>query len=219
MAPGNAGTATEPKVRNVKVAATDIAGLVRAGAAPRTSALTIIGPETPLVMGVVDAFQAAGLACFGPSRAAAQLEGSKAYCKEFLRPPRDSDRGLSHLHARRFRRRLAARATDADRHQGERARGRQGRGDRHQHRGSARARSMTCSADASAMRARRWSSRNSSRARKRASSCIADGTHALPCASSQDHKRLSDGDSGPQHRRHGRLLAGAGGDRWRCTSA
>ncbi|MBS0388067.1 MAG: phosphoribosylamine--glycine ligase, partial [Proteobacteria bacterium] len=84
VAPGNAGTATEPKVRNAAVAATDIAGLVALARAEGV-ALTIIGPETPLVMGVVDAFQAAGLACFGPSRACAQLEGSKSFTKEFLR--------------------------------------------------------------------------------------------------------------------------------------
>ncbi len=84
VAPGNAGTATEPRMRNVPVAATDIEGLV-ALAQREAVALTIIGPETPLVMGIVDAFRAAGLRCFGPSKAAAQLEGSKAYSKEFLR--------------------------------------------------------------------------------------------------------------------------------------
>ena len=84
VAPGNAGTATEARVRNVDVAATDIPGLIALARAEGV-VLTIIGPETPLVMGVVDAFQAAGLRCFGPSRAAAQLEGSKAFCKEFLR--------------------------------------------------------------------------------------------------------------------------------------
>jgi phosphoribosylamine--glycine ligase len=84
VAPGNAGTATEPHMRNVPVAATDIAGLV-ALAQREAVALTIIGPETPLVMGIVDAFRSAGLRCFGPSKAAAQLEGSKAYTKEFLR--------------------------------------------------------------------------------------------------------------------------------------
>ncbi|GAC1451220.1 MAG: phosphoribosylamine--glycine ligase [Steroidobacteraceae bacterium] len=84
VAPGNAGTAREPKVRNVAVAAQDIAGLARLASAERVD-LTIIGPEAPLVAGVVDAFAAQGLQCFGPRRAAAQLEGSKAYAKEFLR--------------------------------------------------------------------------------------------------------------------------------------
>ncbi|MFZ9709594.1 MAG: phosphoribosylamine--glycine ligase [Steroidobacteraceae bacterium] len=83
VAPGNAGTATEPKLRNVAVAADDITGLV-ALARREAVGLTIIGPEAPLVLGVVDAFEAAGLRCFGPRRAPAQLEGSKAFTKDFL---------------------------------------------------------------------------------------------------------------------------------------
>ncbi|MEJ0086665.1 MAG: phosphoribosylamine--glycine ligase [Pseudomonadota bacterium] len=84
VAPGNGGTATEPRVRNVNVAAEDIPGLVALAKSEQVG-LTIIGPEGPLVAGVVDAFQAAGLRCFGPTQAAAQLEGSKAYTKEFLK--------------------------------------------------------------------------------------------------------------------------------------
>ena len=84
VAPGNGGTATEPRVRNVDVSAEDVAGLV-ALAKREQVGLTIIGPEAPLVIGVVDAFQAAGLRCFGPRQAAAQLEGSKAFTKEFLK--------------------------------------------------------------------------------------------------------------------------------------
>jgi phosphoribosylamine--glycine ligase len=84
VAPGNAGTALEPKVRNVNVAAHDSAALVELATAERV-ALTILGPEGPLVAGIVDAFAARGLACFGPRRAPAQLEGSKAFAKEFLR--------------------------------------------------------------------------------------------------------------------------------------
>jgi phosphoribosylamine--glycine ligase len=84
VAPGNGGTATEKRVRNVNVAAEDIAGLVSLAKTEKVG-LTIIGPEGPLVAGVVDAFAAAGLRCFGPRQAAAQLEGSKAYTKEFLK--------------------------------------------------------------------------------------------------------------------------------------
>jgi phosphoribosylamine--glycine ligase len=83
VAPGNAGTALEPRVRNVEIAAEDVPGLVRHALAEKID-LTIVGPEGPLVLGVVDAFKSAGLRCFGPSRDAAQLEGSKAFTKDFL---------------------------------------------------------------------------------------------------------------------------------------
>jgi phosphoribosylamine---glycine ligase len=84
VAPGNAGTALEPKVCNAEVAADDMEGLL-ALAARANIDLTIIGPEGPLVAGIVDRFKAAGRACFGPSRAAARLEGSKAFTKDFLK--------------------------------------------------------------------------------------------------------------------------------------
>jgi phosphoribosylamine---glycine ligase len=84
VAPGNGGTATEPRVRNVNVSSEDVAGLVALAKAEQVG-LTLIGPEGPLVIGVVDAFAAAGLRCFGPRQAAARLEGSKAFTKEFLK--------------------------------------------------------------------------------------------------------------------------------------
>jgi phosphoribosylamine--glycine ligase len=83
VAPGNAGTAGEPKCRNVAVAATDIDGLL-ALADRQGVTLTVVGPEGPLVAGVVDRFRAAGHRIFGPTAAAAQLEGSKAFAKDFL---------------------------------------------------------------------------------------------------------------------------------------
>ena len=83
VAPGNAGTATEPKVRNVEVSADDIPGLVRLAQDEEVD-LTIIGPEGPLVAGIVDSFKQRGLKCFGPGRKPAQLEGSKAFAKQFL---------------------------------------------------------------------------------------------------------------------------------------
>lgn len=83
VAPGNAGTAREAKVRNVSVAAEDVDGLLALARAEHID-LTIVGPEAPLVLGIVDTFQAAGLRCFGPRQAAAQLEGSKAFAKDFL---------------------------------------------------------------------------------------------------------------------------------------
>ena len=83
VAPGNAGTALEDKLTNIDFAVEDIAGLL-AFAQKEAIDLTIIGPEVPLVLGIVDAFQAAGLKCFGPSAKAAQLEGSKKFCKDFM---------------------------------------------------------------------------------------------------------------------------------------
>ena len=83
VAPGNAGTAAEPKVGNVGIAADDIDGLL-AFAAREDIDLTIVGPEGPLVAGIVDRFAAASRSCFGPTRAAARLEGSKAFTKDFL---------------------------------------------------------------------------------------------------------------------------------------
>jgi phosphoribosylamine--glycine ligase len=84
VAPGNAGTALEPRVQNVAIASDDIPALVEFARRERID-LTLVGPEAPLVVGVVDAFEAAGLRCFGPRKLAARLEGSKAFTKEFLR--------------------------------------------------------------------------------------------------------------------------------------
>ena len=84
VAPGNAGTALEPRCQNVDIDATDLVAL-RDFALREAIDLTIIGPEPPLVLGIVDEFKAAGLRCFGPSMACARLEGSKAFAKDFLR--------------------------------------------------------------------------------------------------------------------------------------
>jgi phosphoribosylamine--glycine ligase len=84
VAPGNAGTAQEPHVRNVAIAADDVNGLVEFAHREKID-LTIVGPEAPLVLGVTDAFQAAGLRCFGPRKLASRLEGSKAFTKDFLK--------------------------------------------------------------------------------------------------------------------------------------
>ena len=83
VAPGNAGTALEDKLSNIPIDAQAVPELVRF-ARDRRVDLTIVGPEAPLVAGIVDAFTAAGLRCFGPSQAAAQLEGSKTFTKDFL---------------------------------------------------------------------------------------------------------------------------------------
>lgn len=107
VAPGNAGTALEPALENVALAVEDISGLVTF-AKENEIGLTIVGPEVPLVMGVVDAFKEVGLKCFGPTQGAAQLEGSKAFTKDFLARHNiptaaygnftDTDKALDYLH-------------------------------------------------------------------------------------------------------------------------
>jgi phosphoribosylamine--glycine ligase len=195
VAPGNAGTATEPKVRNVPVASTDMAGLV-ALARAEDVALTIIGPEAPLVMGVVDAFQAAGLACFGPSRACAQLEGSKAFSKEFLRR-----HGIPTAQYRSFTRAdfdaawlRAQRTPIVIKASGLAA----GKGVVIAHD------TVEALAAVEDMFAGRFGDAGDTvvieeflEGEEASFIVMADGTHALPFASSQDHKRVGDGDSGP----------------------
>jgi len=83
VAPGNPGTALEENITNIAIAVDNISGLLAFAIAEKIE-LTIIGPEVPLVLGVVDQFTAAGLKCFGPSAQAAQLEGSKSFCKDFM---------------------------------------------------------------------------------------------------------------------------------------
>ncbi|MCG9698253.1 phosphoribosylamine--glycine ligase [Shewanella sp. Isolate11] len=83
VAPGNAGTTLEPKLENVAINVEEITALVEF-AQQNAIAITIVGPEVPLSLGVVDAFNAAGLPIFGPTQGAAQLESSKAFTKDFL---------------------------------------------------------------------------------------------------------------------------------------
>ncbi len=107
IAPGNAGTALEENMKNVAIGVEDIDALV-AFAQEKQIGLTIVGPEAPLVMGVVDAFNQAGLKCFGPTQGASQLEGSKAFTKDFLAHHNiptgaygnftDLDQALAYLH-------------------------------------------------------------------------------------------------------------------------
>ena len=83
VAPGNGGTADLPKTENIELADSDVVAL-RDFALENKIDLTVVGPESPLVLGVVDLFQAAGLRIFGPTQLAAQLEGSKAFSKAFM---------------------------------------------------------------------------------------------------------------------------------------
>jgi phosphoribosylamine---glycine ligase len=195
VAPGNAGTEAEPRVRNVDIAATDIAQLV-GFAREQAVALTIIGPEAPLVAGIVDAFQGAGLRCFGPSRLAAQLEGSKAFSKDFLQRHR-----IPTAAYRVFRRGnydagwlRAQRAPIVVKASGL-ASGK----------GVIIAQTLQeAEAAVADMFAGRFGEAGAEivveqflPGEEASFIVMADGEHVLPLASSQDHKRLRDGDAGP----------------------
>jgi phosphoribosylamine--glycine ligase len=101
VAPGNAGTALEPNVSNAGIAADDLDALLEFACAMDID-LTIIGPEVPLVAGIADRFAAAKRRCFGPSRNAARLEGSKAFTKDFLRRHRIPTAGFAAFTAANF---------------------------------------------------------------------------------------------------------------------
>src|ERR1700756_5168940 len=195
VAPGNAGTAGEPKVRNVSVPPEDIAGLLELARSERID-LTLIGPEAPLVAGAVDAFAAAGLRCFGPPQAAARLEGSKAFAKEFMRRHR-----IPTAASRTFTRE----SFDAAWVRGQRtplvvkasglAAGK----------GVVIADSVEAAlAAAGTMFAGQFGEAGHEvvieeflEGEEESFIVMADGAHVLPLASSQDHKRLNDGDRGP----------------------
>jgi phosphoribosylamine--glycine ligase len=195
VAPGNAGTALEPRVRNARVSASDTDGLIelvrREGVA-----LTIIGPEAPLVAGVVDAFQAQGLRCFGPSRLAARLEGSKAFTKDFLQR-----HGIPTAAYRSFTREnydprwlQAQRAPIVIKASGLAA-----------GKGVIIAHSLTqAESTVQEMFSGRFGEAGEQivieefmQGEEASFIVMADGEHVLPLATSQDHKRLNDNDLGP----------------------
>ncbi|MBS0579982.1 MAG: phosphoribosylamine--glycine ligase [Proteobacteria bacterium] len=195
VAPGNAGTATEPKVRNVAIAAEDTAALVQLARTERVD-LTIVGPEGPLVAGIVDAFTAAGLACFGPNRAAARLEGSKAHMKDFLRR-----HGIPTARSATF-----TQATfDPDWVRAQRAPLVVKASGLAAGKGVIIAESTDeALASARAMFAGQFGQAGEEvvveeflPGEEASFIVIADGRHVLPLASSQDHKRRDDGDRGP----------------------
>jgi phosphoribosylamine--glycine ligase len=196
VAPGNAGTAREPRMRNVAADVGDVPGLLAIARAEAVD-LTVVGPEVPLVAGVVDAFRAAGRRIFGPTAAAARLEGSKAFAKDFLRRHRiptaayavftDLTLALAYV-----RERGAPIVVKAD--------------------GLAAGKGVVVAmtlAEAEAALADMLGSagRGAAGARvvveefmagEEASYIVmSDGSHYLPMATSQDHKRRDDGDRGP----------------------
>ena len=195
VAPGNAGTATEPKCRNAAVATMDIRGLVALARAERVR-LTVVGPEGPLVFGVVDAFEAAGLPCFGPKRLAARLEGSKQFTKEFLTRHRIPTARYAAFTRETFdpaaiRAQRAPIVVKAD--------------------GLAAGKGVVIaeSADEAICAAQQMFAGAFGEAgrtvvveeflqgEETSFIVMADGKHVLPLATSQDHKRLRDGDLGP----------------------
>jgi phosphoribosylamine---glycine ligase len=196
VAPGNAGTAGEPGLVNVDVAMDDFAGLA-ALAQREAVALTIVGPEGPLVAGIRDYFDAAGLPCFGPSQRAAQLEGSKAFSKEFL-----ARHGIPTAAYETFVDAAAAEAYI-------RARGAPivvkadglaaGKGvvvARSEAEAIGAVRSML-SGNAFGAAGSRVVVEEFLDGEEASFICVCDGTRAVPFASSQDHKARDDGDVGP----------------------
>jgi phosphoribosylamine--glycine ligase len=195
VAPGNAGTALESKVRNVDIAADDIGKLI-AFALQEQIDLTIVGPEGPLVMGVVDAFQDAGLRCFGPRKSAARVEGSKAFTKDFLQRHHIPTAAYANFTKETFdaawvRKQIAPLVVKAD--------------------GLAAGKGVIiCESTEDAVRTAEGMFTGSFGAagntivieeflqgEEASFIAIVDGTHILPMASSQDHKRIFDHDQGP----------------------
>jgi len=196
VAPGNAGTARETKCENVAIAAEDVDGLLKFAQANKID-LTIVGPETPLVLGVVDRFRAAGLRCFGPDKAAAQLEGSKAFAKDFLArhkiPTASYGNFTGVAAAEAFIRKMGAPiVVKAD--------------------GLAAGKGVIIAAgiDAAVAAVRDMLAGNAFgeaghrvvveeflEGEEASFIVMADGAHVLALATSQDHKRIGDGDTGP----------------------
>jgi phosphoribosylamine--glycine ligase len=196
VAPGNAGTAREPKVENVAIDADAIDRLV-AFACEHTVGLTIVGPEAPLVLGVVDDFRAAGLRCFGPTRGAAQLEGSKAFTKDFLARHGIPTAGYATFTAvdpalAYLRERGAPIVVKAD---GLAA----GKGvivAQTLPEAEAAVRDMLAG-NAFGTAGHRVVIEEFLDGEEASFIVMADGAHVLPMATSQDHKRVGDGDTGP----------------------
>ena len=196
VAPGNAGTAHESGVRNVPIEAGDIEALVDF-AGENAIGLTIVGPEVPLVAGVVDRFTAAGLRCFGPTRAAAQLEGSKTFSKDFL-----ARHGIPTARYAAFTR--VSEAVDYIRTQGApivvKADGlAAGKGvilARTEAQAIAAVEDML-SGNAFGTAGHRVVIEELLEGEEASFIAMVDGTHILPLATSQDHKARDDGDTGP----------------------
>ena len=198
VAPGNGGTATEPGVRNVPL--TDLDALADFAQAEEVG-LTVVGPEAPLAAGIVDRFRARGLRIFGPTRAAAQLESSKAFAKEFMqrhgiptaRHASFTDAAAAHAHVREHGAPIVVKADGLA----------AGKGvvvamtadEAHaaiDDMLGANTPGVQCDALGARVVIEEFM------AGEEASFIVAsDGTHVVALATSQDHKRIFDGDRGP----------------------
>ena len=197
VAPGNGGTARDARLHNV--ALTDLQALAGFAQAEKI-ALTVVGPEAPLAAGIVDEFRARGLRIFGPTRAAAQLESSKAFAKDFMqrhaiptaRYATFTDAAQAHAHIEQHGAPIVVKADGLAAGKGVVVA--QTADEAHA------AIDSMLAADADGPKA-------GDRARVVIEECLigeeasfivlCDGQHVLPLASSQDHKRLQDGDAGP----------------------
>ncbi|MFW2372830.1 MAG: phosphoribosylamine--glycine ligase [Gammaproteobacteria bacterium] len=196
VAPGNAGTAREAKMENIAIAADDIAAL-KTFALDQQVDLTIVGPEAPLVLGIVDEFLAADLKIFGPSKGAAQLEGSKAFTKDFLARHKiptaaygnftDADEAIAYI-----KQQGAPIVVKAD---GLAA----GKGvilAETEQQAIAAVKDML-SGNAFGDAGARVVIEEFLQGEEASFICMVDGKHILPMATSQDHKARDDGDKGP----------------------
>jgi phosphoribosylamine--glycine ligase len=196
VVPGNAGTALEPKVQNASLDISDFAAL-EAFVREQGVGLTIVGPEAPLVQGIVDHFTAAGLPCFGPSKGAAQLEGSKAFTKDFLQRHHiptaayqnftEVEPALAYLRAQQMPIVIKADGLAA------------GKGviiAQTLAEAEATVRDML-SGNSFGNAGHRVVIEEFMTGEEASFIVIVDGTHALPFATSQDHKAVYDGDKGP----------------------
>ncbi len=196
VAPGNAGTGMEAKLENVPIKEEDIKGLINF-AKTQDIGFTLVGPEAPLVAGIVDEFQAAGLRCFGPSRAAARLEGSKAFTKDFLKRHHipsadyqvftDLDEATDYIHNHPMPLVIKADGLAA------------GKGVI-----IARIRAEAIGAVQKMLSGKSFGEagrlvvlEDFLEGEEVSFTCMVDGEHVLPLATSQDHKARDDGDTGP----------------------
>lgn len=196
VAPGNAGTAVEQNTSNVNIDAEDIQALLKF-AQQENIQLTIVGPEAPLVAGVVDQFQQAGLVIFGPTAATAQLEGSKAFAKQFMRkfniPTGAYEVFTDFNHARVYIESqpmpIVIKADGLAAGKGVVI-------------AETHTQALTCAeqmliGSSFGAAGQRIVVEEFIRGEEASFICMVDGEHVLPMASSQDHKARDDGDKGP----------------------